>query len=102
MTNTTTPTRATAFAGVVVFGVQKTISMSRRYDNDWKKSPPIRCDLVNKLGYLPFCMTNNLANCAVGIGAATFVLSAASYNLVRMMGLFGWRIEAQTGELRPA
>ena len=31
-----------------------------------------------------------------------FVLSAASYNLVRMMGLFGWRIEAQTGELRPA
>ena len=71
MTNTTTPTRATAFAGVVVFGVQKTISMSRRYDNDWKKSPPIRCDLVNKLGYLPFCMTNNLANCAVGIGAAT-------------------------------
>ena len=31
-----------------------------------------------------------------------FVLSAASYNLVRMMGLFGWRIEAQAGELRPA
>ena len=31
-----------------------------------------------------------------------FVLSAASYNLVRMMGLFGWRVEAPTGELRPA
>ena len=31
-----------------------------------------------------------------------FVMSAASYNLVRMMGLFGWRIEAQSGALRPA
>lgn len=30
------------------------------------------------------------------------VLAATSYNLVRMMSLFGWRIQVPTGELRPA
>lgn len=31
-----------------------------------------------------------------------FVMAAAGYNLVRMMGLFGWRIVTPAGEVRPA
>ena len=30
------------------------------------------------------------------------VLSASSYSLVRMVGPFGWQVEAQAGELRSA
>ena len=31
-----------------------------------------------------------------------FVMSAVTYNLVRMMGLFGWRIDAPAGAVRPS